>query len=71
MEKLDKFDSDISKFLKVVKAYAGAKPIFSFDYAKKRIILKDASSGFLKILYRDDDICAHLETEGITLHYFS
>jgi adenylosuccinate synthase len=64
-------DNLINKFLAVVKQFGGANPEFSIDYKKEQIVLKDAPSGFLKLLYYDDNVCAHLTREGIKITYHS
>ncbi len=68
---MKEFDKSIAEFLKLIQSNTGANPVFSLDYEKKCIILKDASSGFLKRLYESDKVCAHLTSEGIKLTYFS
>ena len=63
-------EKSLVKFLEVIKAYTGTSPIFSVDYKKGEIIIKDASSGFLKKLYADERVCAHLTKAGIKVTYF-
>ena len=65
------FNKVISRFLETIKNHASANPVFSVDYNKEQIILKDAPSGFLKKLYDDDRLCGHLTDKGIIITYFS
>lgn len=67
---MENFDVIILKFLEVVENYQGGMPIFGFNYKKGEVILKVATSGFLKELYKDEKVCASLGEEGILITYF-
>lgn len=67
---MENFDVVISKFLEVVKKYSGKMPVFSFNYNTSEVVLKSATSGFLKQLYKDDKVNASLREEGIIINYF-
>jgi len=58
------FDKSIEEFLLTLQKFQGLNPTFSIDYHKKVIILKDAPSGFLKLLTASDKVCAHLTKRG-------
>lgn len=65
------FDKSIEEFLLTLQKFKGANPVFSLDYNKKVIILKDAPSGFLKLLLSSDKVCAHLSSKGVEVSYFN
>jgi hypothetical protein len=65
------FNKTVEKFLGLIEnSISGRLVKFSINYNKKAIIIVDAPSGFLKVLYSDDKTCAHLGSDGITLTYF-
>ena len=67
---MKEFNKSVEEFLELVKVYEGLSPVFSFDYKKEEIMLKTASSGFLKLLYANSKVCASLGTNGIQIAYF-
>lgn len=67
---MENFETTISIFLTLLKQYSGKAPIFQIDYTKEVIILKNAPSGFLKVLYLSDKVLASLHEEGLYIEYF-
>ena len=52
------------------KSVSGSQIKFSLDYAKNEINIHSSCSGFLKELYLNDKVCAHLRNGYISLQYF-
>jgi hypothetical protein len=68
---MENLETTIAIFLNELKKNNGAIPTFKIDYNKGCIILTDASSGFLKQIYSNDRVMAHLLKDGIHINYFT
>lgn len=64
------FEKTVETFLNELRNFTGAKPVISIDFITKKIIVVDAPSGFLKQLFADSRIVAHLTTKGLSVEYF-
>ena len=65
-----KFELGVETFLNVLRKYTGATPVISIDFIAEKIIVVDAPSGFIKLLFSDDRVIAHLTREGLVVEYF-
>ena len=68
---MENLTTTIELFLNELQNYGGAEPTFKINYKDGCIILTDAPSGFLKRLYSNPRVMAHLEKDGIHINYFT
>lgn len=66
---MENFQTSVELFLKEVQKFWGDNPTFKIDYRKESIILTDAPSGFLRQLYANDRVLAHLSVDGLHISF--
>ena len=67
---MEEFEISVAIFLELLKKYDGRSPEISLNYSKREIYIKDAPCGFMKLLYSNDRVCAHLIKGGIKVEFF-
>ena len=66
---MENFETSIELFLKELQKFGGRTPEFSIDYGTETILLLDAPSGFLRRLYDNDRVVAHLSRDGVRIEF--
>lgn len=67
---MENLETTIQNFLAELEKFNGNQPTFKIDYANKAIIVTEAPSGFLRELYSNNRVVAHLCKEGLYIQYF-
>ena len=67
---MENFNVTIATFLDLLKAYTGANPTFEIDYRNEKIIVKDCSSGFIKLIADNKKALLHLSKDGLSFQLF-
>lgn len=68
---MEDLNETITVFLALLNSAAsGSQVKFSINYYEGHILISSASSGFIKELYKDPKVCAHLVEGGIKLNRF-
>ena len=57
-------------FLKLTKSHTGMQPTFKINYKENTVDLVDAPSSFLKLVYSNSQVCAHLHKGILSISYF-
>jgi hypothetical protein len=66
---MENFQTSIELFLKELQKFGGRTPEFSIDYGTETILLINAPSGFLRQLYANDRVIAHLGRDGVRIEF--
>ncbi len=67
---MEDFNTALGILLQVIKGFNGSTPIISINYKDEELLIKDAPSGFLKALFKNELVLARLSTKGISVSYF-
>lgn len=63
---MNEFDLVVETFVSMLESYSGSNPVFQIDFHGKRIIVKEASSGFIKAMVNYPGSLVTLRGDGLS-----
>jgi hypothetical protein len=68
---VENLTTTIAKLMELSISFSGAQPTFKISQDKTCVEITDACSGFLKVLYRQNNLLASLHDGKISVSFFA